>query len=797
MSNKKCNGFSLLPVAAAAILTCGSAWSEVSPEVQALISPASTSVSVGVGGVNNTRDAIRFGQYTGLNKDASALIDFEMIRREEETGTWTILKGRDLGLDTRELEYSRQKQGDWKYQLDYNEIVRHDPYIINTGMTGIGSNNPTIKLIQTPAMPAAWATANGLVNSAAGIVGTDVDLQLKRKALGFSGHKWISPELQMELTFRNEDKNGARMFGRAGLDSSDMQLRPNRSTGSAYGSWAVLLTPEPIDSTIRTIEGKINFNRGAFAMTGGYYGSFYTNNYGSLTANVPAVLNRGALWNGCATAGCSTVQQLASSDVALPPDNQAHQFYVDGTYGVSPTTRASFKVSYTHASQDESFVGMGLVPAATAPASLNGVVDTTLAQVGLTTRPTKDLSINASLRYEDRNDKTPVYVYNTSGVAGSALTDTTNWPSGSQTRTTAKVDGIYRLGNGYTTSVGLDWERKTAPLPIANTALFANQVLFRESLDELGLHASLRKAMSETVNGALSFEYKQRRGDDNGWYTTSGRTTAPDNNQLVWFDPAAATTGNRVLPDMYMDRDRAKLRGNLDWDVSNKLSLQAVLEHGVDDYKRAWAGVLTPAASVQLIETVPGARVISNDSFTLDSSYKLSADWHLGGYWTHSENRWNVNKAALLDDTKNKSDTVGFSLNGKINPRLSVGVNLMVTQDVTSFSNLVTPTAGGIATPTATTADMAGNIPGYNGARVPGGNYLPEINYNTTKLNLFALYEVDKKSAIKVNLIHQKFDTDDWQWGYNGVPFVYSDNTTVSNPNQSLTFLGVSYIYKF
>lgn len=781
MSNKTRNEFSLLPIAAAAILTCSSAFGQNSPAVQALISPNGTSLSAGVGGVNNTRDAIRFGQYTGLNQSASALIDFEMIQREEETGTWTILKGVNLGLDTRELEYSRQKQGDWKYQIDYNEIVRNDPYVINTGMTGIGTANPTIRLIQTPVMPAAWATANGMINGAPGVVGADVDLQLRRKALGFSGHKWISPELQLELAFRNETKNGSRMFGRAGLDSSDMTLRPTRGTGSANGSWAVLLTPEPIDSVIRTIEGKVNFSRGAMALTGGYYGSFYTNSFGALTANVPGVLNRGALWNAGAV-GSSTVQQLASSDVALPPDNQAHQFYVDGTYGFSPTTRANFKVSYTHATQDESFVGMGLLPAATAPANLSGVVDTTLAQVGLTTRPTKDLSVNASLRYEDRSDKTPVYVYNTNGVAGNALNNTTNWPSGSQTRTTAKVDGFYRLGDGYTVSAGLDWERKTTPLPIANTALFANQVLFRESLDELGWHASLRKAMSETVNGALSFEFKQRRGDDNGWYTTSGNTTAPNTNQLVWFNPAAVTTGNRVLPDMYMDRDRSKVRGNVDWDVSNKLSLQVALEHGVDDYKRAWAGVV-PA---QVVPTIPGARVISNDSFTLDASYKVSQDWRLTGFWTRSENRWNVNKASLGDDTKNTSDTFGFGVKGMVNPRFTIGVDLLVTQDVTTFNNTVaTSNVGG-----------AGNIAGWVGQTLPG-NYLPNINYNTTKLNLYGVYELDKKSAIRVNLIHQKYETDDWQWGYNGVPFVYSDNTTVSNPNQSLTFLGVSYLYKF
>ena len=775
MSNKKYTDFKLAPVAASLLMAFGSAYAQQSAEVMELITPEST-LSVGVGGINNVRDAKRFGQYSGLNQDASALVDFELVKRDDATGTWTTLTGRDLGLDTRELGYSRQKQGDWKYALDYNEIVRNDPYIINTGMTGVGTTTPTIKLIGTPSMPAAWATASGLIPSN-GIAGSDVELQLKRTALGLSGEKWISPELQLELNFRNEDKKGARMFGRVGLNSSDMQKVPTQGTGSLLGNWALLLTPEPIDSSIRTIEGKLNFSRGALAVSGGYYGSFYTNNNGSLSPNVPGTLNRGALWNGCASTGCSTVQQLASSAVALPPDNQAHQVYVSGTYALSQSTRTNFKLSFTHATQDDNYLGTGLTPAATAPSNLGGVVDTTLAQFGLTMRPIKDLSINASLRYEDRADKTPVYVYNNGSTsATNALNGTTNWPSGSQTRTTAKLDGVYRLAAGYSATAGVDWETKFNPLAPAQTAIFANQVIFRESLDEYGVHAGVRKSMSETLNAALNLEFKQRRGDDDGWKTTAGTAANP----IVAVN---AATVNAVLPNMYMDRDRTKLRGNLDWDASDNLSVQAVLEHGQDDYKRAWNGV-TPA---QIIPTIPGARVVTNDSVTLDASYRITDNWRVNGYWTLSENRWNVNKANLGDDTKNTTDTFGFSVKGKVNARLSVGADLVVANDVTTFNNVVASGA---------TTNALGNIPGWSGQSMPG-NYLPNINYNTKKLNLFALYEVDKKSAIKVNLVYQEFKTDDWQWGYNGVPFVYSDNTTVSNPNQNVTFLGIAYQLKF
>ncbi len=762
--------FKLLHVVAAILLAYGPAYAEEDSEVHDLITPES-SVTVGIGGVNNALDAKRFSQYTGLNKKGSVLLDADYNKRDDVTGFWTKFKVRNLGQETRELSFSQSIQGDWKYALDYNEIVRLDPYIIHTGMTGIGSTTPTVNLIATPAMPAAWATANGLTASN-GVAGTDVELKLKRTALGISGEKWVTPEIQFELSFRTEDKKGARMFGRAGLDSFAMRLRPADLGGaSPNGGWAVLLTPEPINSTTRLLEGKLNFMRDNLAVTAGYFGSFYVNNNGSLSPTVPGTLNRGGLWTGCATAGCSTLKGLAEAAVALPPDNQAHQLYLSGNYAFSDTTRSNFKLAYTRATQNENFAAMGLGLGPYGQASLGGMVDTTLAQFGLTMRPMKELSVNASLRYEDRADKTPVSLYNTNLIVGNFLNGTTNWGSGSQTRTNAKLDGIYRFASGYSVMLGGDWERKNTPLPPSNAGVSPNELVFRPVLNEYGVHGELRKAMSEKINGAVGFEYKQRRGSDTAWVTTA--LVRP--NALVAFNPAGAL-GNRVLPDIYMDRDRTKLRGNLDWEATEKLSMQAVVEHTQDDYKRAFSNALLLA---QAIPTVPGVKTIISDSLSLDGTYTVSEDWRVNGFFTRSYNRWNVNKVSLGDDTRNTDNTFGMGVNGKLTSRLSFGVDVLTTRDVTTFNNM----------------PSAGNIAGFG---VTPGNYLPNISYTTNKLNLHGKYDLDKMSAVQALLSYQQFRTNDWQWGYNGVSYLYSDNTTVSQPmSQKLLFVGASYQLKF
>src|SRR5437762_7714937 len=73
-------------------------------EVAQLTRPDS-SVSVGLGAVSgNDRDRARFGQYNGMRRnDVYGLFDIDWNRRDDATGTWTSLEGRNLGLDSREL----------------------------------------------------------------------------------------------------------------------------------------------------------------------------------------------------------------------------------------------------------------------------------------------------------------------------------------------------------------------------------------------------------------------------------------------------------------------------------------------------------------------------------------------------------------------------------------------------------------------------------------------------------------------------------------------------------------------
>jgi hypothetical protein len=108
-----------------------------------------------------------------------------------------------------------------------------------------------------------------------------------------------------------------------------------------------------------------------------------------------------------------------------------------------------------------------------------------------------------------------------------------------------------------------------------------------------------------------------------------------------------------------------------------------------------------------------------------------------------------------------------------ISPQLEIGGNLSYLEDINRY-NIGMTTVAAVTNPP------------------------PDETYRSTVLKLYAKYALDKASGIQVDLIHQRVEYDQWAWGNGGVPFAYTDGSTVSiQPVQNVTFVGVRYSYKF
>ena len=685
MKSTRHNPLVLSAMAAALLLAFAPAVSQAD-EITQLTKPYTT-IDVGAGYVS--KDNQRFGQYTGLtDKGGYGIVDFSLIKRDDATGTWFKLKGTDLGYDDRELRLEQERQGDWGYFVDYSRIPRYDPFTVTTGLAGIG-------------------TTNQVVN---GVPFSEHHLQTVRDrwTLGFQKafYDW-----DVHVRYRNEQKDGARLFGQG-----------------YFGAHPRFLT-DPIDQTTQLIDVYANYTTERYQLRVGYFGSMFDNHNKTLQATPGD--------------GTATHYFLYTS---LPPDNQAHQFYAEGGYNFSRTMRGTFKVSYARATQND---GWPMLDPAVTPApnlvqgGLDGRVDTTFVQAGLSGRATPKFSWLADFRYRKHDDKTPEVQY------WPTLTPDHYVPRSLET-TTGKVVGHYALPMGFRLTGDLTWQQKKRSLPEEAV------VNLREKVNETTARVEVRRAVSETVTGALALLHSKRDGSD-------------------WLD-SLVPDGNLIAPIYMADRDRDTVRLSVNWMPSDPLSLNFRTDLSRDSYK-----------SRDILGYNLGPREGKGINYSVDAAYTFNQKVSGSAWYSHNENRLEqatcsesnvvantcfTTAPIFAADLRNIADSFGLGLKAGLSSKIDVGANVTDAKVRDEFNLTILRDS---ATPNTATP-------------------LDDIHTKVTTLNVYGKYALDRQSGIRVDYIYDRYQTDDWTWAN----WVYTDGTTVlQNPDQKVNFLGVSYFYRF
>jgi MtrB/PioB family decaheme-associated outer membrane protein len=705
--DKRIHSFRLTALSGALLAACAPALAQ-DAEIAELITPESF-LSLGLGAWSDDRP--QQGIYDGMReKGGYLLLEGRYLTRENATGTWIGLTGRNLGLDTRELRAEWLRQGDIGAFVEYSRIPRDNPYTFRTALQGIGST---------------FLTING--TGAAALPFRDATLGTVRDQVGAGFYKALSRTLNFRVKLSHEEKEGTRNWG--------------------LGS-APLFMVEPIDSTIDQLEATLNYLGERLQLTGGYYGSFYD------TSNTLVF----GLRNGIATPGAAP-NAPNPTPLSQPLPNQAHQLYLDGGYSITPGTRAMFKLSRSVATQDEPLptwtLGAPNSPFLFMPRRLDGRMDTTLAEVGLTMRPLARLSMLANLRYHDVNDKTPLL-----GVVGSNATGAVtvhNTPQSYET-TTGRLEATYRLPAGFSVTGGAEARNQNRFAPSFVNEIF---VPYRVNVDETTWRVGARRGLSGTLNGSLTFLHSKRDGSA--------------------FTPTEDPASDLISPIHIADRERDKWRGSVDWTPAERLTLQLVVENAKDQYsdQRPY-GLKDGRASL----------------VSIDGTYSFSDNWQASAWYARDENEarqrnarfsnagvLELNREANLED---QGDTVGFEVRGRLSQALRVGANALYAKSVSRYRDDI----AFVGAPTA----------------IPVVSPLPDITNKLARLGLFAEYALRKTSSVRVDLIHEDWRTDDWTWQFaDGSPFIYGTTTAgstdgtfvVPNQKQKSTFAGVRYIVRF
>lgn len=751
-------------------------------EIARLTQPES-SITVGVGATNgNQDDRAVFGQYNGLRENKGTLqLDVDITKRDNAAGTTLILKGSNLGLDGRDLSFAYEKQGDWKIGADYSDLTHRELRTINTGLQGAGTTTPTVVRLATPG------------------TGQDVNLKFKRVGMGLSAEKWISNNLQLEVSLRNEDKTGARTFG-TGYACAAYVCNNAQNNTLKEQTWALLMLPEPVDSTTRQIEAKLNYHVQQLNVSAGYYGSFYNNANGSMQPTVPNVLNNplGDPWTLSPAKGTNVIaggglslQNVMQLPIALTPDNEAHQFYVSGNYRFAPTTVATFKYAHTRAKQNQDFAASGLAGAPAGVTSLGGVVDTTLLQLGVTSRPMPRLNLLANLRYEDKNDKTPEALYNVEGKTSTPATVppyiNAEWFNAktSATKVTGKLEAGYQVMADTRATIGVDYHSLKRPVPTsAAEDLVAGLGALRAKNEETGYRLELRRSMSDTLSGSIGYSSSKRKGSDwtslstNAAFAAAGLGYGKTGSASQFL---ALSAGN-AFPMNMVDLDREKFKLSANWMPSERVEIQFSADDGKDKNTTAFNEIALGKSW----------RESRTQNYSLDASFAVSDNWKITAYAAQGEQTLKVNHSTgYMADLKTRTDSFGLGVNGKASSQLELGANVGYVKDNTHYGLAASPTTTGTLPNITQVAPSAANL-----AQVAIG--VPDVMFESTTFSLFGKYSLNKNADVRVNLAYQRNKFNEWSWGYNGRAFVFQDNTTLSlKPNQSVTYIGAAYIYRF
>jgi MtrB/PioB family decaheme-associated outer membrane protein len=690
-----------------------------------------TTVSAGLGVLDgSSANRAQFGQYNGL-RDANSvgLLGIEYSLRNPAKSAWVDFKGENLLLDTRELGLVWKNPGQWKLSADYRELVHTDPNTINTGMLGVGTTTPQV--IPLPAGPGS---------------GSDFDLKTKRTGVGVGFVKQITRALQLDIDLKTEDKEGARLFGVGMNCPSPIAPGCGGTTGINTG-WGTLLVPEPINSRHSQIEARLSYAQEKLRFNVGYYGSFYRNANTTLNPVVPGSLNNPL---GSLLPLSTGLQSILNQPVALPPDNQAHQLDLSGSYDFTGTTRGTFKLGYAKATQNDDFAAAGLGGAPAGVANLGGEINTTLARLGITSRPMPKLSLLADLRYEDKDDQTPIHLYN---IEGTSTYTNRNLP---HHKTQGKLQASWQFSSDYRGTLGANYESIDRGIFTASSAASGISAL-RQKTEESGVSAELRRRMSEEASGAISVSSSRRDGSN--WLR--------DNSGLgvtEVTDPATGFLPTAIFMPSLADRQRDKVKLLADWQPSEKLTLQLSAEAGKDKY------------------SAPSSYGLHNtrmNQFSLDWGYALSSAWNLNGYASRGMQTFDQSRpAGYVMAFENTNTGAGLGVTGKASDKLEIGGSVSYFDDKNVYAQTLDVFAG---------SDSAALLAATGG--------LPDVVFRQTALKLFGKYALSKNSALRFDLVHQRTRTNDWAWGNNGVSFAYSDATTVTQiPHQSATFIGITYV---
>lgn len=640
-------------------------------------------------------DEYYFGNYTGLDDDGVYFAGDLFARYWSPGGDQLRLDGYRLGQDSRAVSIKGSWQNLIKLRASYQGIPVRTYDTTVTPYRGNGSNR--LKL------PAGWVRAPS-TQAMTQLDGALQDVKIKQDWDIYTAGLTLTPakHWSYDVDYRRTERDGQDIYA-----------------GSFFFNTAEFT--RPIDYQTDEVNASLAYTARDWQLGLGYSGSYFDNANKSLT------------WDN-AYSPQSPGQD--SGQLALPPDNHAHQVTLSGSARLPAKTTVNAHASVGRMKQDDNllpYTTNALIPVSSLPGkSADGEVDTTDVELRASTSAIKKFTFQGKFRYNQRDNKTPERVYDY------VVTDLALSPvpvkniAYDYKRYAYQLGGEYRIDSRTRLHAGIEHENFKR----------SDQERNDTRTDRFSARLDVRPLEIADMNFEI---YTERR--DGSDYDPISNASDPQNPRMRLYNMA--------------DRDRTGIKSYLSMFSGERASFGVDFEASKDEYNN----------------TSLGLEESTYAGFGFDISYMLARD-----ITTYATTHWEVSKSDQANsqnfstpdwtgDTKDKYLTATLGLKY---PRIirKLGANLEYTY----------------AKSTGETGNDTGGLE----------SDFPSLQTRFHQVKLGFDYPYNRDLSLKFGYLYQKYHADDWALdgvSPDTVPNLLSLGAAPQDYSNHVFFVGVKYTF--
>ncbi len=631
--------------------------------------PIKSNIDLGIGYVSD--DAYRFGRYNGLQSNGAFLVGDIDAKRFFDDGRFYKVRGTRLGLESRYLRLEGGKQGRYKVFLLWDELPNYIDNTVRTPYQGIGGTNLTL--------PSGFDINTNLDANL-----NLFELKTKRERIGAGASIIPKERWQFDVDASHETKKGVNSTG---------SVLGTGGTG-LIGNSAISFLPQPVDYETDKVNAKLFYTANSGQLELAYHASLFNNANESLTWENPFA------------------PTTSFGRMSLAPDNEFHQVSLNAGYNMPYKSRLTGVLSTGRMTQNQDFLpySVNSTTADLPRSSLDGEAWLTTAQLKLSSVPLTRLRLNAELRYNERDNKTPVSTYNYVIIDSGQTATAENAPY-SYENSRFNLNANYRFNALTSLRGGYKYNQ------------MKRENSHRAKTEENTLFAKWKVKPVSHVDVELYGEAGSRDGSD--FVIPTGTNPALRKYNLA-------------------DRDRTMVGAAVDYMATERLYLHARADYNKEDYKN----------------TVVGLTEATRPVVTLDFSYQVRDNISTYGYYTYetiesSQNGATVTVAATPGpgvppsatatptgvnwqaDFEDVFDTVGIGAEWSGLGRWDIGADIVYSQSTGKINmrDLISP----------------GTESQY-----------PDNNTDLTSIKLWTDYNHSEKLVYKLSYWYEKYSEDNW-----------------------------------